>query len=166
MCFFLNQKTPCVFLDFCWKSKNPRKTQKSKSLGPLRKVLDFWFCIAFGGNQKNPKSKNQKLSEGTETFGFFGFPRFFLFSNRNPNNHIVFFEVLGVKQETQVFFFFVRSLVENQKTLCFLVSVGKQKKPCVVWDFCWKTKNSPRKTKKSKSFGPLRRFWIFGFLVR
>ena len=78
--FFWNQKTPCVFLDFCWKSKNPRKTQKSKSLGPLRKVLDFWFCIAFGGNQKtqNPKIKNflrgPKLLDFLVFLGFFCFP--------------------------------------------------------------------------------------------
>ena len=40
-----------------------------------------------------------------------------------------------------------------------------QKTPCDFSDVCWKTKK-PRKTKKFKSFGPLRKvldFWDFGF---
>ena len=77
-------------LDFCWKTKKPcvlfllenqrtpRKTKKSKSLGPLTKILDFWFCGASAETKKTKKTKIQNLSEGPEICGFVGFPRVFL----------------------------------------------------------------------------------------
>ena len=100
-----NQKNPVFFLDFCWKTKkhhvffgfllenqnNPRKTKKSKSFGPLRRVLDFWVFGFVVPSAETKEPKNQNLSAGPETFGFFGFPRFFWFSNRNPKNHMFFF---------------------------------------------------------------------------
>ena len=47
------QKTPCDFSDVCWKTKKPRKTQKFKSFGPLRKVLDFWDFGVLGFPPRN-----------------------------------------------------------------------------------------------------------------
>ena len=44
---------------------------------------------------KNPKIQN--LFEGPETVGFFGFPRAFWFSYRNPKTTIMFFLVFQQK---------------------------------------------------------------------
>ena len=57
--------------------------QKSNSLGPLRKVLDFWLWSAFGGNQK---PKIQILCEWPETFLCFGFPKVF-FQQTSKKSH-------------------------------------------------------------------------------
>ena len=118
-------------------------------------------------NQKNKNPKIQNLSEGPETFGFFGFPRVFLFSNRNPKNHVVFLDFKWKNQKKhRVFWFSCSVFGEKPKNPCFL-------------DFCWKTKKhhvlfwiSVRKQQKTlgkpknpKVSGPSERFWIFGFVV-
>ena len=66
------QNKPCVFLDFCWKTKKPLGTpQNPKVSGPSHRLLNFWI---FGSSAETKKPKIQSLSEGPETFGFFGFP--------------------------------------------------------------------------------------------
>ena len=118
------------------------------------------------GETKNQKSKLR----GPKLSVFLVFLRFFWFSNRNPKNHMFFLDFRWKTKKNTVLFWFSCS-----------VSGEKPKKPCVFLDFCWKTKKhhvffwifvgkpkNPRKNKKSKSFGPLRRvldFWIFGFVV-
>ena len=111
------------------------------------------------------KPKNQNLSEGPETFGFFGFPRVFLgFPTEIPKNHMVFLNLGGNRKKSTGCFWFSCSVSgeKPKKTLCFL-------------DFCWRTKNTiffwisvwkPRKTKKiqksratQKGFGFLD-FWF------
>ena len=159
-----NQKKPCVFLVFhlksqknhviFWisvgKSKNPRKTKKSKSFGPLRKVLDFWFFGFFVSAEGTTKPKIQKIqnpSEGPETFGFFGFPRvFFGFPTKiNKKNTWCFLVFQQKSKKTQGFWgFSPETEQENQKKHCvffgfppkiqknhviFWISVGKPKKP-------------------------------------
>ena len=141
------KKKPCVFLDFCWKTK--------KTLGTA---------------EGTTKPKIQNLSEGPETFGFlvflacFGFPTeiqkntwcFLVFQHKSKKKHRFF----GFSPETEQ---------ENQKEPgVFLVFHLKSKKNHVIfWISVGKPKN-PRKTRKSKSFAPRRKvldFWIFGFLV-
>ena len=91
--------------------KSPRTTNKSKSFGPLRKVLDFLeFLVSAEGTTK-PKIQN--LSEGPETFGFFGFPRVFCFLTEIQKK-TVFFLVFHLKSKNHV---------------SFWISVGKPKKP-------------------------------------
>ena len=124
----------------------------------------FGFVVP---SAETKKPKIQNLSERPETFGFFGFPMVFWFSNRNPKKSHVFFWILGGKPKKHRFFLFSCS-----------VSGEKPKNPCVFLDFCWKPntmcffwisvgkQKNPRTTKKSKSFGPLRKvldFWIFWF---
>ena len=80
------------------------------------------------GETNNPKIQN--LSAGPETFGFFGFPRVFLFFQQKSKKSYVFFDFRSKTKKHRVFFYFlVWSLVKNKKTLCFL-------------DFCWKTKKN------------------------
>ena len=114
-----------------------------------------------GANQK--KTKIQNLSEGPETFGFFGFPRFFGFENRNPQNHL-FFLILGGKPKQHRFFlvFLFGLWWKTKKTLCFFwISVGKPKNTMCFFGFLLENQNNPRKTKNStKVSGPSG----FGFL--
>ena len=136
----------------------------------------MFFWISVGKPKHARKTKNPKVSGPSERFWIFGFvvpsavPRVFLvFQQKSKKTHGFFLILGGKPKKHQVLFgFLVRSLVENQKT------------PCVFLDFCWKTKKhhvffwisvgkpkNTRKTKKSKSFGPLRRvldFGIFGIL--
>ena len=87
------------------------------------------------------KPKNQNLSEGPETFGFFGFPRVFLgFPTEIPKNHMVFLNLGGNRKKTQgVFGFLVRSLVKNQKNLLFFSFFLKNQKHNLFLDFCLET---------------------------
>ena len=65
----------------------------------------------------------------------------------------------------RVFLVFHQRPNKKKKTLCFLFYTQNLKKnDVIVWISVGKPKN-PRKTKKSKSFGPLRKFLIFGFWV-
>ena len=89
-----------------------------------------------------------------------------MFSNKNQKTHGVFWFSNRNPTKHRVFWFFTRYRTRKPKNPCVcLVFHLKSKKPCDFLDFCWKTKKNPRKTKKSKSFGPLRKVWIFGFLV-
>ena len=69
-----------VFLDFCsGNQKNPRKTKKSKSFGPLRKVLDFWIFGFVVPSAETKKTKNPKpVLRGPKLLDCLGFPRVFL----------------------------------------------------------------------------------------
>ena len=71
--------------------------------------------------------KIQNPSEGPETVGFFGFPRFVLFSNRNPKKHMVFF---GFPTEIpkSTGFFSPETEQENQKNPVFFGFPPKIKK--------------------------------------
>ena len=120
---------------------------------------------------KNPKIQN--LFEGPETVGFFGFPRAFWFSYRNPKTTIVFFFGFPTEiQKNQGFFgFSPETYPKNKKTQGFLGFPPKiQKNPVNFWISVGKPKKTlvhTGKTKKSKSFGPRRKvlvFWNFGFL--
>ena len=149
-CFFCSvsgekAKTPCVFwisvgkpkntMCFCWDfwwqtKKTLGKPKNLKVWGPSERfwILDFWFCSAFGGNQKCKNPKIQNLSEGLETFGFCGFPSFFLAFQQESKNHMGFWILSGKPKNTRLFLLFVRSLVKKQKNpVCFWISVGKQK---------------------------------------
>ena len=98
LCFFFgflleNQKNTMCFFGFLLENqKNPRKNKKSKSFGPLRRVLDFWifgFVVPSAETKKTKNPKIQNLSEGPETFGFVGFPRvfFLVFQQKSKKSH-------------------------------------------------------------------------------
>ena len=108
-------------------------------------IFVFWFTPKALQNQK---SKIQNLSEGPETFVFLVFLGFW-FSNRNQKKHrvVLVFHQRPNKKITKnpVLFGFPPKIQKNH--VFFWISVGKPK--------------NPRKTKKSKSFGPLRKILDF-----
>ena len=112
---------------------------------------------------------------------FFGFPaeiqkktRFFLVFHQKPSRKtkktLCFFGFpTEIQKNTRFFWFFARNPAEKPKKPCvFLVFQQKSKKTMVSLGRNPKNQKNPRKTKKSKSFGPFTKaldFWIFGFLV-
>ena len=163
-----NKKTKNLVI-FGFSTKNPKTT-----------LVIFW--ISFGKPKKTlakpkhpkasrhpPKARQNKnnttiqnnLCWGAQTFGFFGFPRFFGFSTETPKKHLVF---LGFPKNTGFLSFSPETEQKTPKTpsVFFGFPPKIQEKPCDFSISVGKPKN-PRKTKNPKVSGPSQRIWIFYF---
>ena len=97
-----NQKTQSFFGFLLENQKNPRKFKIQKFRAPQK---GFGFLV-FG----TTKTKIQNLSEGPETFGFFGFPRVFLvFQQKSKKSH-VFFDFRWKSKKHKLFLVFLFGL--------------------------------------------------------
>ena len=166
MVFHLKSKNPCDFWIPVGKPKKLGKPQNPKVSSPSERfwILGFlhnWFPPKALQNQK---SKIQNLSEGPQTFRFFGFPRVFLvFHQKSQKKHMVFFGFPTEIQKTQGVFAFSPETEQKNKQTVFFWFPFKIKKHYVL-DFCWKAKKTLGRPNKNKSFGPLRKvlgFWSF-----
>ena len=114
---------------------------------------------------REPKiQKSKTFLRGPKLLDFFIFLRFFWFLSEIKKHMVLFGFPTEIKKKLGFFGFSPEIEQENQKNPVFFGFPPRiQKKIVILWISVGKLKN-PRKTKKSKSFGPLRKvldfFWF------